>query len=406
MATINYRGDYYTTAQVDTLTPGGTIEATDIFICTINGKSVSAVAGGTTVASVTAAVVAAWNASTIPEFMEITATDSTTHVTLTHDTPGVPFTVTVSTTETGGGGADLQTFVQATTTTATGPTTLAAANCEGGALPGAGDTFYVPPGRSILYGLTALSGVTLTNLHLNGTYVGLPFWNVSGNGTYWEYRTTYLTLGATNVYVGSSEGSGVLRCKLNCGSVQAAVIVYDTGASADGNGFGAFQFKGTNASNTLQCKGGSTSVAKVIGESATIATLLVGYGDGSTSEPNVQCGVGATLTTTKVNGGYLETWSAITTMTVGGGVHEHQAGAVTTANVSGGTLYYNSTGTCTTLNYESPGVVDLSRDQRAKTFTTVNYVIDIPAGATSGTAPVIFDPNAVATFTTENYDYS
>ena len=400
MATINYRGDYFTTAQVDTLTPGGTIEASDLFICTINGKALSVAAGGTTVASVTAAVTAAWNASTIPEFMEITATDSTTHITLTADTAGVPFTVTATTTETGGGAADAQTFVQATTTTATGPTTLTAANCEGGVLPGNSDTFYIPPGRSILYGLTALSGVTLTNLYCNGTYVGLPFWNVSGNGTYWEYRTTYLTLGATNVYIGHSEGTGVLRCKLNMGSVQTAAIVYDTGASADGNGFGAVQFKGTHNSNTLQVKGGSATVAKVLGESATIATLYVGSGDGSTTEPDVEIGAGATLTTTYCNGGYLETWSAITTMNVGGGVHEHQAGAVTTANVTDGTLYYNSTGTLTALNYVG-GVVSTERDQRAKTFTTVNITVPVDG---STPAPYIRDPNGILTVTGYVYE--
>ena len=395
MATINYRGDYYTTAQIDTLTVGGTVEATDIFNVTINGKTVSVVAGSTTISVVVTALYTALEASTIPEFAEITWSDNGTYVGATR-ADGWPFTITVTTTETGGGGADSQTFVQATTQTATSAQHVIAANFEGGSLPTNSDTVFVPPGTSMLHGLTALSGVTLTNLHLNGSYVGLPFWNVSSYGTYWEYRTTYLTLGATNVYVGDCEPDGVLRCKLNTGSVQAAVIVYGTGASADGGGFGAFQFKGTNASNTLQVKGGSCTVAKVLGESATLATLYVGDGDGSTTDPDVEVGAGATLTTTKVNGGYLETWSAITTATVGGGVHEHQAGTMTTLNLTGGTMYYNSTGTCTTANYYNPGVLDLSRDQRAKTFTTINY------HQTAGEAgPYVRDPNGIATFGTE-----
>lgn len=402
MATINYRGDYFTTPQVDTLTPGGTIEASDIFTVTINGKSVSATAGGTSVASVCTALYNALSASTIPEFAELIFTDNGTHVGVTtrSDRHGWPFTITCTTTETGGGAADDQTFVQATTQTATSPYHVAAYNFEGGVLPGNGDTVYVPPGRSMLFGLTALSAVTVTNLHANGTYIGLPFWNVSGYGTYFEYRTTYLTLGATNLYVGNSEPAGVLRCKVNTGSVQTAMVVYGTGPSADGGGFGACQWKGTNASNAVQVKGGSFTVAKVLGETATIATLLVGDGDGSTTDPDVEVGSGVTLTTTKVNGGYLETWSNITTATVGGGEHEHQAGTVTTANVKpGGTLYYNSTGTLTTLNYTG-GVVSVERDQRSKTFTTVN--ITVPADGQTP-APYIRDPNGILTVTGYTY---
>lgn len=403
MATINYRGDYFITPQIDTLTPGGTIEASDIFTVTINGKSVSVVAGGTSVSAVCAALYAALSASTIPEFAELAWSDQTTHIRVTtqSDRHGWPFTITVTTTETGGGAADDQTFVQATTQAATSPWHVAAYNFVGGSLPSNNDTVYVPPGRSMLFGLTALSGVTLTNLHLNGTYVGLPLWNVSGYGTYLEYRTTYLTLGATNVYVGGTQGDGVLRCKLNTGSVQTAIIVYDTSDSADGNGFGAFQFIGTNASNVLQVKGGSATVAKVIGESATLATLFVGSGDGSTTEPHVAIGPGATLTSTTINGGRLETWSNVTTANIAGGEHEHQAGTVATANVRGGTLYYNSSGTLTTLNYRNPGVVDTSRDQRAKTFTTVNITVPIDG---STPAPFIRDPNGIVTVTGYVYE--
>ena len=76
-------------AQVDTLTPGGTIEVGDIFIVTINGKSISYSATGTTVASVCTGLHALLAASTIPEFVEITWTDSTTHITATSATAGV-----------------------------------------------------------------------------------------------------------------------------------------------------------------------------------------------------------------------------------------------------------------------------------------------------------------------------
>jgi len=398
MATVNYRGDYYTTAQIDTLTPGGTIEVGDIFNVTINGKTISVVAASTTISVVVTAIHAACAASTIPEFYELAWTDSTTHITVTtkSDKHGWPFTITVTTTETGGGAADDQTFVQATTQAATSAQHWSAYNFEGGSLPGNGVTVFVPPGRTVLHNLSSLSAVTLTNLHLNGAYVGLPFWNVSQYGTYAEYRGTYLTLGVTNAYVGSLEPTGILRCKLNTGSVQTAIVVYGTGASADGNGFGAFQWKGTHASNLLEVKGGSCTVGMSVGESATIVTLLVGDGDGSTTDPDVQIGPGVTLTTTKVNAGYLETWSNITTAYVSGGEHEHQAGTLGTAHVTDGTLVYNSTGTLSSVaTYELPGSIDLSRDQRPKTISAITYTVD------GVTIPRVNDPNGVSTISAE-----
>jgi len=62
-------------AQVDSLTPASTIEVGDLFTATINGKTLSYAATNTTIASVTAGFTTAWNASTIPEFAEITAAD-------------------------------------------------------------------------------------------------------------------------------------------------------------------------------------------------------------------------------------------------------------------------------------------------------------------------------------------
>ena len=115
MANQVFRGDAPAVAQVDTLTPAN-VEIGDVFTATINGKSITFTATVATVANVTAGIVAAWNVSTIQEFTEITATDSTTHITLMGDTAGVPFTVTSSST---GDGAPADTFTQATSTAAT-----------------------------------------------------------------------------------------------------------------------------------------------------------------------------------------------------------------------------------------------------------------------------------------------
>jgi hypothetical protein len=107
-------------AQVDTFTPGGTIEVGDIFTLTATGKdghtaAVSFTATATTAANVAAGLVAAWNASTDPLHTGITATGTVT-VILTADNAGTAFTVTGTTTESDGSAADAQTFSRAATT--------------------------------------------------------------------------------------------------------------------------------------------------------------------------------------------------------------------------------------------------------------------------------------------------
>lgn len=96
MAIKIHRGDAASVAQVWTLTPAS-VEIGDTFRVTINGKiGVEYVATVATVANVTAGLTAAWNASVVAEFTEITATDSTSAVTLTANTAGTPFWLTTS----------------------------------------------------------------------------------------------------------------------------------------------------------------------------------------------------------------------------------------------------------------------------------------------------------------------
>jgi trimeric autotransporter adhesin len=72
-------------AEVHTITPAN-VEVGDVFTITINGKTVSFTATATTVANVTAGLAAAWALATEAEFTEITASDQTTHLRLTHNT--------------------------------------------------------------------------------------------------------------------------------------------------------------------------------------------------------------------------------------------------------------------------------------------------------------------------------
>lgn len=102
MADNIFTGNAIAVAQVWKVTPAG-VEIGDVFTLTINGKSISFTATAATVANVTAGLVAAWNASLIAEFAEVTASDAGTHLLLTADTAGKPFIVSSSTTNTTAG---------------------------------------------------------------------------------------------------------------------------------------------------------------------------------------------------------------------------------------------------------------------------------------------------------------
>jgi len=82
-------------AQVDLLTFPTDVETDQVITATINNKSIEyTLPAGPLVLSVAANFVDLWNASEIPEFQEVTATDNGDGtITLTADTEGKPFTV-------------------------------------------------------------------------------------------------------------------------------------------------------------------------------------------------------------------------------------------------------------------------------------------------------------------------
>lgn len=368
-------------AQVDTITPGGTIEVGDIFIVTINGKSCSYPATGTTVASVCTGLVAALQAMTAAEFTEITWTDSTTHITATGVTAGKPFTITASTTESNGGAADAQTFVQATTTAATGPNHWDDINNWSlGAVPVDTNDVDVDLSRgSIWYGL-GQSAVTLASLDIYSSgettnTLGLP--EINEDGEYTEYRTKDLQIGAT-LYRHNTRSPFV---RVDFGSVQTAIEVRETGTES-GEGVPACLLKGTNASNTAELKRGKTGLGYFLGEACTIATLRVA--------PDAECVLGELVAlTTVVSLGNTLIQTAATTITVEEGTTRViGTGAVTTLNCEGGICYYESSGTVSTANI-GPGTVDCSGDISPRTFSVTN----LEAGGQ------IIDPNQTITHT-------
>jgi trimeric autotransporter adhesin len=375
-STISWRGDAQAIAQVDTLTVGGTIEATDLFIMTIGNKSLSVAAGSTVAATVADNIVAAWNACTIPEFLEIVAAaTSGGSFTLTAVVPGVPFSVSQSTTEANGSTSDGQTFGIAHSVGSEGPNDVGvAANYSTFTLPVDGDTLVLEnSSSSLLYGLFSLSGVTLAELHVKQSFtgeVGLPRTHGSGDSAYIEYRQQYFQIGATVWDIGTGQGSGSGRLKFDFMSVQFTGTVFNSGVSAE-NYMQSVLLLGDHADNVLSVLKGTVGVAIFAGESANLNVLNMGFVDSPQGDSNVQLGDDVTVTTITKSGGILTVGSNITTFTQYDGTTTVSGTATVTTAIVGGMLVDQSSGTFTTVTLLSNGVYDHSRSLAAKTITTL-----------------------------------
>lgn len=383
MTTRIWRGDAPAVAQQEQIT----ISAYDVattYKATINGKTVSVVGSGGTTDTVATALYNALIASTIPEFMEISwAAPAANVITGTAVVAGKPFTLTTAVT--GGTG----TISNATSVTSSGPNDLnVAANWSGGVLPGAADDVYFQQSNvDCLYNLSALSAVTLTSLNILASYtgnIGLPDYT----GSYYEYRATDLTIGATTVNVGDGPGSGSGRIRLNTGNVQTTVNVHNTATPIDGLGTQALRWKGVNASSAVNVTKGSVGICPGAGEVATVSTLKIGCQAGSDSDAQVYVGT-LTVTGLTINAGTVVINNTVTTLNMLGGVLYLEAGTVSTFNFDGGTCYFKGTGAVSNLNIGSGAKADFSQDVRGMTVTTC----DMYPGAE------FYDPNSRVTLT-------
>lgn len=383
MATNKWLGNALLASQVNTLTPGS-VTIGNVFTVAINSKAVSFTATANTVANVTAGLTAAINASVYPEFLEITAADNTTTLSLTARTAGIPFTATPSA-ATGAGtpGATLSGSVAA----GSGPNDVnVAANWSLGAVPVAtNDVVFDLSSVDALWNLDTLVAVALTSLTIRASYtgrLGLPDYN----GSYYEYRPKYFQCLSTTVTVGDGPGASSGRIKLDLGATQAALTVYSTGSPGD-QGVEALLLKGTHASNTLIAYSGSIGIAIDTGSVSTFATITTGPTTGGSSV-QLRCGSGVTLTTVKQDAGTVQLNGACTTLTLRSGLCTlYGTGAYTTITVFGGRLNYQSSGTISAITVDR-GAVDLSWDLRAKTISSCTLNV----GATW------LDPFFVATY--------
>jgi hypothetical protein len=370
-------------AQVDTLTPGGTIDTGNTFTITLTGEdgtsqSVVVTATGTTVSQACADIFAllnsysATNQAGYSHFYAVTPVNATTHVTLTAKTAGVPFVATVSKAQ-GAGATNTHTFTRAASVANTGPKDWnTGANWSGGSVPANSDHVRINglAANGIEYGLNQ-SAVTLASLVIEQ---GMVY----GIGT----PTAPLRISATNVRIGEpaedgTSAAGSACINIDTGSNAASVSVIGSRSSGT-SGKPPVQIKGAHASNVVHVSGGIVGIATARpSDTATVPSITVTGG-------SLTCGSGATLTTIVNNGGSVEINSGATTITqMGGGsrLTTWGTGAVTTANIHSGTAEWgmrpssgNGIGTLNlgTAGQASPSI-DFSANAAAITVATTNY---------------------------------
>jgi len=379
MAIIYWRGDDIATAQITEWAFSGTWEADDIVAVTCNGKTVNVTAGSTSVSTILDNVVSALNglsATVYPEFYEIIWSKNGTSLRATARTAGKPFTVALATTESGGTTADDQVIGSASTVQASrGPNHVdSARNYSGGSLPTNGDTLVITASNvSLLYGLDALSAVTLDALIIDQSFtgtIGLPDYDQTGN--YYQYRPKFLQVGSTEVTIGAGEGAGSARIKLDLGSVESSIRILNSGQSATA-GLRAIHLKGTHADNELNVMKGSVDVAMDEGAASTIKTLRVSFVDNVQSDADVRIGAGVTLNDVVQSGGKLLIQSDTDSLILRDGTCTYADGEPADVVVTGGIFDWRTTGEVGALSV-SNGRVECSKDPRPKAFDSSSQI--------------------------------
>jgi trimeric autotransporter adhesin len=369
MTTKTWTGNAAPVAQVTTLTPASP-NANDTFTVTVNNKSVSYQTAAGTIADVCNGLATALANAPYSEFGEFTPQNAISAITLTGNTAGVPFTVSLSVQTSGGA-----TFTQAATTACTGPNFWDnAANWSSDTIPANGDDVVFNSGNvACLYNISQPS-ITLNSLSVYQTYtgtIGLPLYNTKG---YYEYRPTELAVSATSLNVGqfagtSAQGSG--RIKINVGTNICTLNVYNTGQPLD-QGNPAFTWRGTNAGNVVNVNKGQVGIAFFPGNAATVDDLNVGYVSNVNGDVQLTAGALASVGTVTQNGGNVTFYGGMTSLLVTAGTCTvyGTGGAGSLAVNQSGSVTWNSTGTISgNPVVADKGVLDFSKDQQPKTVT-------------------------------------
>ncbi len=361
-------------AQVNTFTPGGTIETGDLFILTLTAldgttEVITFAATATTVANVVTGLKAAWDASSVAT-AAATASDDTTHLTLTAVTAGTAFSVVQTTTEADGGAADAQTFATASVTANAGPKNYNdTANWSLGVVPVATDDVIIEGDAvnyEFLYGLDQSAGGTYNSLRTSGVGFGTnPAAGILP--TYFQVRAS---IGDINKHEGPGSVVQTRPIFMDFGSVASEITVHDSGANATST-LPTVWLKAASASTNIKCLKGKIGVAYRDGETSTVGTIETGYVSSPANDVDLRVGSGTTLTTATLKGGSTALNCAATTVNADAGtLLTDGSGAITTLNARGATCDLRSTGTISTAVL-SKGSIDTTKTKEVVTISSM-----------------------------------
>lgn len=367
-------------AQVSTITFGGTWEADDNVIVNLtaeDGTSTSVlttVSGSTVIQTIINTVITAANNAATPTHSTflglfenlVFATPTSTTLSVTASEAGVPFSISVSSTETGGGAADAQTISVATTTTVRGPEDWAnTRNWSDEIVPVNSDTVWMDGAavNGILYGLNQ-SAVTVTNLTIFDSFVyPIGQWTkISGLAV--NHFPLKLSATLANIHEPALDGTGRGGSQLiiiNFGTAQATVNVKGGPASGMAPGMPPVMLVGTHASNRCSLTGSTPTVGWGVATVGAAYTL-------THAENHSQAGtltLGATGTITNVN----QTGNGRTFLNaaVTGDGSSINYGTI----VRAGTLIATGTGTITKLTSEIGSNIKLNNARGGTAVTTL-----------------------------------
>lgn len=386
MSTIQWTGNAHSVKQISTITIANTWAAADTCTITINGKDLVITCGSTTTttALVATAIKEAWMAAgrldgtssssnatsnfggqDFGEFREMTATVSSSVVTLVAVTAGKPITLSVAENTAGSGTATL-----ATPQAATGKWYWNNIdNWSGGAVPVNDDVcVFKESDIPCRYGLP--DGTLEVTIEVWRSYtgeVGLPAINRDeASYPYPEYRQRYVRLDdagtGTNIAHRFGLGQDGMGCRLfnvKHSTVKCSPIVYWTGTpSAERVGTKALNICCTANTSTINIVNGSVDISSQDGSTSAFADITQTAGD-SRSVTGLVAAADVTISGgTMLVGGT----PALDAVKCRGGVltFEGQAGTITTMHVLNlGTILMNSTGvTVTTLAVFDTGTFD------------------------------------------------
>lgn len=319
---------------------------TEVFTYTVTGSE-----GSTT--AIAAAMVTQWNADPRNKIGRLTASSNANAFILTADVAGVPFAASTSGSGTWSGTGN-------TTTNVGNNDWNTARNWPADTLPTDYDDVVFGPGEiGALYGLDQSAAGAFDELRFEPGFTG-------DVGRFDLSQPHYLTLDPDSVVIrGASR-----RMLLDIGAANIPILVESQGLPSLPGGH-AIYLLGSNIS-VLEVNQGHVGVAVHDGETATIATLLLGALTGPRSDANVTLGEGVSLTTLDQQAGLCTLNCGCTTAIVAAGAQLWTlgTGAIATLRVWG-TAYPGAVGAITNLYANEGGTVDFTRDRSAKTVTNM-----------------------------------